>query len=303
NFQDFFATARYKLKTGIFTFSPGVSFHYYRIKLEQSTENYLRTKNLFLPKMSAVAQFKDAQSLRFSYNMTADFPDIQNLSEAYVLNNYNALFQGNHRLKNGIFHRLNLSFSDFNMFNFTNMNFYANYTRRADAVINKTSLAQISRVSSPINSEFPSDNLTVGGRFQKTFRKFILHANANVNYGKYTDLINDFEQKIKNLGQDYKLSFESNLNNFPNVKIGYEQQINRYDNGNLKNTFYTGRLFFHTEINFLKNFTFSADYSFYNYTNKEKTLKNRYSFLDAELRYKTTNHHWEFSLKADNLMN
>ena len=57
------------------------------------------------------------------------------------------------------------------------------------------------------------------------------------------------------------------------------------------------------EIGFLKNFILTADYSYYNYKNDENTIKNTYSFLNADLYYQAEDSKWEFKISADNLTN
>ena len=52
---------------------------------------------------------------------------------------------------------------------------------------------------------------------------------------------------------------------------------------------------------FLKNFIFTADYSYYNYKNDDNTIENSYSFLGAKLYFQTQDSPWEFILSGDNL--
>ena len=46
-----------------------------------------------------------------------------------------------------------------------------------------------------------------------------------------------------------------------------------------------------------------SDYSFYNYTDDDKTIENTYSFLNADLYYQKGDSPWEFSVGASNLTN
>ena len=65
----------------------------------------------------------------------------------------------------------------------------------------------------------------------------------------------------------------------------------------------TDRPFANMEIGFLKNFILTADYSYYNYKNDENTVKNTYSFLNANLYYQQKDSKWEFKISANNLTN
>ncbi|WP_218186123.1 hypothetical protein [Marinifilum fragile] len=53
---------------------------------------------------------------------------------------------------------------------------------------------------------------------------------------------------------------------------------------------------------FLKNFILTADYDFYSYTDKDKTIENKYSFLEADLTYRKQDSKWEFGIKGKNLL-
>lgn len=302
NFRDAYLGVKYKLLTGIFTFTPGLTWHNYHWEILQSSDKTLRDKNLVLPEFSAVAEFNSSRNLQFDYQMNADFTTVKNLATGYVLTNYNQLFSGNPTLENSLTHQLSLRYRSFNMFNFTNMNFHARYTRKIERLTQNYSLQQISQIRQPVNSDFPAEDFTFGGGFQKTFRKFRVDIDADISLGNYTSLVNTEKREINTFGQTYQLSFETNFDNFPNVEFGYEQQINRYINGNLKKVYYTGRLFAEADIRFLKNFNFSTNYSHYNYANKAQTIHNTYAFLDAELTYETPGEHWEFSLKGTNLL-
>jgi hypothetical protein len=76
-----------------------------------------------------------------------------------------------------------------------------------------------------------------------------------------------------------------------------------YDNGGLETTFFTDRPFLKFDAQFLQDFTVTADWDFYNYTNKEKTIENRYSFLNASLFYREQDSKWEYQIQATNILN
>ena len=52
----------------------------------------------------------------------------------------------------------------------------------------------------------------------------------------------------------------------------------------------------------MKHFTFSADWSLYNYSDKANTVENNYSFLGADLYFKKGESPWEFKLQATNIL-
>lgn len=309
NFSDWYVAAHYKFKTGIFTFTPGLNLHNYNVKTDQLGSTTSDNLTMLLPDVFALAQFKQSESLRLNYSMTASFSDVNDYAEAYVFNNYNRLSQGNRYLENGVFHSVNLNYFNFNMFNFTNMNFGVNYTKRIDAIKNFASIVTsdnsqvINQVSSPINSDEVDEVISGNGRFQKTFRKFKLNTSANVSYSSLYNINNGDYRQSENFTQNYQASFETNFKNAPNFEIGYNRSINEYMTGAVTSKFFTDRPFANFEVNFLKGFTFTADWSYYNYTNADDTVQNEYSFLEASLFYRGEDSKWEFRLDGSNLLN
>ena len=93
------------------------------------------------------------------------------------------------------------------------------------------------------------------------------------------------------------------VNEAPNVEIGYDLTINDFDNVTNKNVFRTHSPFIKFDAAFLKHFTFIADYTFYNFTDKNNTVENQYSFVDTNLYYQKGESPWEFKLGITNLLN
>ncbi|WP_416448544.1 carboxypeptidase regulatory-like domain-containing protein [Leeuwenhoekiella sp. A2] len=300
-FSDLFLGVHYKFKTGIFTITPGLTFHDYITDTEQVGVSTHENQTMVLPDLYAIAQFKQSESLRFNYQMTAQYTDVNDFAEGYVFNNYNRLARGNTNLDNAIYHTLSLNYFNFNMFNFTNLNGGVNYTSRVDAIKNQTVIEQINQVSMPINSDFVDNTLSANGRFQKTFRKLKANLSANVSYSELNNIINSNYRKSKNFTQSYQGSLETNFKTAPNLEIGYNRSINQYDNGGLESDFYTDRPFANVDFKFLKGFTFTADWSYYNYYNDDKTVQNEYSFFEASLWYQKPESKWEFRVDGTNL--
>lgn len=301
NFTDIFLGAHYKFKAGIFTFTPGVTLHNYTTKSEQLGSTTDDNSFYVLPDVYAIAQFKQSESLRLNYAMSAQFTDVNDYAEAYVFNNYNRLSAGNRFIENGLYQSVNLNYFNFNMFNFTNLNGGLSYSRRVDAMKNQTVIEQINQVSAPINSDEVDEVYSANGRFQKTFRKFKTNLSGNVSFSELFNIINGDYRESQSFTQNYTASVETNFKNAPNFEVGYNRSMNKYDNGNVGTTYYTDRPFANVELNFLKGFSFTADWSYYNYTDKDNTIENTYSFLEASLFYQKPDSKWEFRIDGTNL--
>lgn len=303
NFQDFYLGVKYKFKKRIFTFTPGLTLHNYHLRTVQSEAGTTENKTLLLLDFSAIAQFRQSESLRFNYKMTADFPEVTKLAEDYVFNSYSRLFKGNRKLENAIFHTFSLNYFNFNMFNFTNINAGINYSKRIDAIRNNTSIENINQMVTLINSNFTDETLNVNASYQKTFRKFIVNIQSILAYNSFNSVVNDLVRNSRSLTQNYKGSLQTNFRNTPNFEVGYNRITNAYNNAGVKSTFDTDRPYASIEMNFLKSFRFDADYNYYNYSNRENTIRNEYAFLNGSLLYRKDGSKWEFQLKATNLLN
>ena len=299
NFSDVFVGLHYKMVSGIFTFNPGLTVHNYSTEDTQLGSNYKTNMFKVLPDVYARLQFNSAESLRFNYGITSQFSDINNIAEGYILSNYNALTKGNRLLENALYHSYSLSYFSFSMFNFTNINASVNYTKKVNGIKNTTQLIGVDRISYPINSNLADATLSANFRYQKTYRKLKTSFKGSISNAQYNNTVNNVIIQSHALSQSYQASLASNFKNAPNFEVGYQKSFSNYSNTNST----TDKPFANIEIGFLKNFIFTADYSYYNYKNKDNTVKNNYSFLNADLYFQKKNSKWEFKLSANNLTN
>ena len=305
NFSDWFLGAHYKFKTGIYTFTPGLTLHRYGIKSDQAGLITEDNQWLVLPDFFAIAQFAQSKRLQLNYQVTAQYTDVSNYAEGLVFNNFNRLFRGNRNLENALFHNINLNYFSFSMFNFTSIFGGVNYSRRIDPVKTAGIFQGIDQISSPINNTNFVDE-TYGGnvRFSKTFKKFKWNVRGNLSWSDLNNIINNQDRNTKNFTQNYQTSLETNFKNAPNFEVGYNYTSTRSDNGAVDRTFITNRPFANFEVNFLKGFTFGADWSYFDYDDNDDStdLSNTYQFLEANLYYQKPESKWEFRVQATNLL-
>ena len=302
NFNDLFFGLKYKLTTGKFTFTPSLSLHNYNVENEQLGSVFSTNETLLLPSFYAKLQLQNSESLQFTYSKTAEYADINKISEGYVFNNYNSLFQGNSTIENGLYENYRLSYSSFSLFNYTNVNASVNYSKKKDDIKNNTIFDQINRVSTPVNMSLADETLFFNGRFGKTIGKFKVNLKTKIGFSEYYNMVNNTLDKSKSFTQNYTGSMLTNFKKWPNFEIGYQRIINEYTNANTENTYVTDKPFANVEALILKDFSLKTEYSFYNYGNKDQTL-NTYSFMDANLSYKKTDSKWEYMLGVTNIFN
>ena len=304
NFTDLFLGVHYKFKTGKFTFTPGLNLHNYLLKNEQLGTTVSQNDWNVLPDFNVLWQLKKSESLRFNYSMMSQYTDVNDYAEAYVFSNYNRMFRGNRNLENSLSHNYSLNYFSFNMFNYTNINGSLSYSRRIESIKYNSLLVGINQVNTPINmgSNFPDETFSVFGQFSKRVKKIQFKANARLSYSTTFNNINAEVTESTSFTQNYKASVQSNFNEWPNFEIGYNAIINDYKNGMVPQTFYTHSPFANLDVNFLKHFTFTADWNLYNYSDKANTIENQYSFLDANLYFRQGDSPWEFKVQATNIL-
>lgn len=315
NFSDFYIGIHYRLKSGIFTFSPGFSFHSYTTKNKQFESEVKDNSFRLLPDFDIKLQLKKSETLNLTYRMQNSFTDVNQLASAAVFSNYNALYQGNRNLENALVHNFNLNYYSFNLFNYTNVFAFINYRKQLDQIRSRSEFLTIpnpipgepdiqttSQVSTSFNSNFADESFTANTRFEKTFGKIKTSLRGNFTYSKFNQIVNNELSINESFMQSYRTRISTNFRKAPNVEIGYNLTINEYEQGSGRTKFYTQSPFINVDAYFLKGFIFKADYSYYNYKNEEKTL-NTYSFFDSSLSYQKKDSKWEYKIGITNILN
>ncbi|WP_299109032.1 TonB-dependent receptor [uncultured Tenacibaculum sp.] len=308
SFSDFYTGLHYKFVSGIFTFNQGATLHTYSAKNTQLGTVVDNSFTKLLPDAYIKVNLKKSETLRLSYRMQVSFTDVTRLAEGFVLNNYNSLYSGNRDLENALSHNFNLTYSNFNMFNYTNIFGNISYNKRIDGIKGSSIQDGIDRVSSSINSAFPDETIAANGRFEKSFRKFKVSLGGNVSYSKSNNIFINPQTLVaenrvsKSFNQSYRTKFSTNFREAPNFDIGYNFSINNYDQGNSNNTFTTHSPYINFDTFFLKSFVFNTRYTYNNYRNQERTINN-YSFWDADLTYQKKDSSWEYKIGITNILN
>ena len=303
-FTDLYLGFHYRLKSGIFTITPGVSGHAYYVNNSQFgqkvTDNFFR----FLPDVNVLIQLKKSETLNLNYRMQTQFTDVSNFARGLVLNNYNALFSGNPDLENSLSHNINLFYYSFNMFNYTNVFARLSYNKSIDN-IRTQSLFQpgsVIRVSNPFNSSFADESVTANGRFQRTFGKIRASLRGNFNYSKFNQFIQNRRTENETFTQTYRAQIRTNFRTAPNVDLSYRYTIQDNNLGQNSTKFFTKSPSIEVDALILKSFTFKTDYSYNDFSDEIGTI-NTFEFWNASLAYrKDKDSKLEYELRATNLL-
>ena len=335
NFNDAFVGLHYKILTGKFTFTPGVSIHTYSMNNRQLGTDAKQRFSRVLPDFYALYQIKKSETLTYTFTYTNDFTDINQLIDGYIFSGYSSLFRGNRYLENATSQMHSLRYFKFNMFNAENISANLSYSRKMDAVRSNVLFdEQTNRFSTPYNSNFPDQTVSAYVNYGRSFLvNYKASVNAGLNWSKSNNIQNvttpadtvddtpgvadviSVRTQAESFVQNYTVKAATNYKRLPNIEVGYNVMINKYDNSlsngvasNFNNnnnaTFYTEKPFVKVDYFFLKSFSFVSEYEFYNYHNSAGTISNKYEFLSASLIYqRTKDSKWEYKVAATNLLN
>ena len=303
-FTDLYLGLHYRLKTGIFTITPGISGHAYNVNNTQfgqkATDNFFR----FLPDLNVIVQLKKSETLNLNYRMQTQFTDVSNFASGLVLNNYNSLFSGNPYLENALSHNVSLFYYSFNMFNYTNVFASLNYNKSIDNIRTQSVFqpGSVIRVSTPFNSPFADESMNASGRFQRTFGKIRGTLRANFNYSIFNQFIQNRRSENETFSQTYRAQIRTNFRTAPNLDLSYRYTIQDNNLGQNSTKFYTKSPTIELDALFLKSFTFRTDYSFNDFSDEIETI-NTFEFWNASLSYrKDEDAKFEYELRATNLL-
>ena len=304
NFSDIYLGLHYRLKTGIFTITPGLSGHAYNVQNTQFGETVTDQFFRVLPDLNIIVQLKKSETLNLTYSMQTQFTDVSNFARGLVLNNYNALFTGNPALESALSHNVNLFYYSFNMFNYTNVFASINYNKSIDNIRTESIFqpGSVIRVSSPFNSPFADESVTANGRFQRTFGKIRGTIRANFNYSKFNQFIQNRRSVNENFSQTYRAQVRTNFRTAPNLELSYRYSIQDNNLGQNSTKFFTKSPEVELDALILKSFTLRTDYSYNDFSDENGTI-NTFDFWNASLSYrKDEDAKFEYEIKATNLL-
>ncbi|WP_299128059.1 carboxypeptidase regulatory-like domain-containing protein [uncultured Winogradskyella sp.] len=302
-FNDVYLGVHYRFKTGKFTFTPGVSFHAYG---NQNTQNNVTFKDNFfnvLPDLEARIQFKKSEALQFNYSMQNTFTDITNIAEGLVLNSFNNIQFGTAELQNALSHNLRLFYNSFNLFNYTNVFAFANYSKNIDQIRPLTNFENVIRTNTFFNSQFADETFILSGRIQRTFGKLRASIRSTFNYSKFNQFIQSATNPTINesFSHTYIPEIRTNFREAPNVRLRYSHSITNNEQGSNSTRFVRRTPSVRFDAYIWDALTFITDFRYTEQDNGNDVQS--FKTWDASLRYrKDRDAKWEYSLRASNIL-
>jgi hypothetical protein len=299
-FIDTFLGLHYKMLSGKFTFTPGVTMHHYNTLNTQSGTDFKQNFGRILPDFFALYQIKRSETLTYNFALTNDFTDINKLSQGNLLQGYSSLFRGNRTLENATLQSHSLRYFKYNMFNFENVFANMNYTKRLNAIKTNAVFAGINQASTPFNSNFADETFTANGSYGRSFKRYYkASVDANINWSKFNNIQNNVFATVESFTKSFNVKTSTNFKRFPNLELAYGVSINDYQG----NTFYNENPSVRLDYYFFDAFSFVSEYEFNHYYNKANTVDNEYDFLSASLIYQKKNAKMEYKISGTNLLN
>ncbi|MGD1945895.1 MAG: carboxypeptidase regulatory-like domain-containing protein [Croceivirga sp.] len=301
-FSDIYLGLRYRVKTGKFTLTPGLSLHAYSNRNTQFASTFEDNFFRLLPEFESRIDLKKSESLTFRYNMRNLFTDVTRIAEGLVLNNFNNIQFGEAELENALSHNLSLLYSSFNLFNYTNVFARAAYSNNIDQIRSLTDFENVIRTSTFFNSSFADETFSLFGRVQRTFGKVQATLNTSFNYSKINQFIQDQRSLNEGFTQTYTPGIRTNFKIAPNVTFRYRYSVTNNDQGGRETKFITNAPSVEFDAYIWKSVTLRSNYT---YTNQDLGDGNSQSFQnwDASLSYrKDKDARWEYELRATNIL-
>jgi len=303
NFSDVYLGFHSRLKIGKFTITPGFSLHAYGNNNSQFGQEFKDNFFRILPDFETRIQLKKSESLTFRYDMSNQFTDVTKIAQGLVLNNFNNIQFGEPDLQNALSHNLSLLYSSFNLFNYTNVFGRLAYSKNIDQIRSLTNFENIIATSSYFNSNFADENVTAFGRVQRTFGKLRATLNANFNYSKINQFIQDRQSVNEGIVQTYTPGLRTNFKFAPNVSIKYRYSVAINNQGTNKTTFFINAPSIDFDAYVWNSLTLKTDFT-YSSQNEKGGKSESFQTWNASISYrKDKDAKWEYEFKATNLLN
>lgn len=303
NFSDVYLGFHYRLKTGKFTISPGFSLHAYGNKNSQFGQEFKDNFFRILPDFETRIQLKKSESLTFRYDMRNQFTDVTKVAQGLVLDNFNNIQFGEPELQNALSHNLSLFYSSFNLFNYTNVFGRLAYSKNIDQIRSLTNFENVITTSTYFNSIFADESVTAFGRIQRTFGKLRATLNANLNYNKINQFVQERQSVNEGISQTYTPELRTNFKYAPNVRIRYRYSISINNQGTNKTTYFVNAPSIDFDAYIWKSLTLRTDFT-YSSQNEKGGKSQSFQTWNASISYrKNKDANWEYEFTATNLLN
>lgn len=301
NFINAYIGTSLKFNTNKFTITTSLFYHNYLRKTKQINSTQSLNKKYFLPEVLVKYDISRSEKFNLKYNLKVRFPSITRLYQNYSLTGFNSIYRGNIHLENELYHQLQLYYYNFNLFKKLDYNLSLNYKKTELGIRNTNILDGINYITEPILLNNADEKISFNGSLSKTYGSLKISINGSNSYSKYLQLLNTYLQRNSSINYSFGSGLKSDFLKFPNFEISYRKYFDEYITQNNNSNFENENFQFNLEYNFLKNYSFRANYSLEKFTNKTQKYSNQNIILNTSLFYQKENSLWGFEISANNL--
>lgn len=302
-FNDSYIGLHYKFKKGIFVIKPGVFYHNYYWNTNKNSQ-ISQHKSYILPELDTKIEFKKSEKITMKYNLVPRFAQVQQVANQFTLNNFNTIYQGNNNLENNLSHQASISYFKFNLYRgiFINAGIY--YRKKVKNIQSTIQQIGINSTNTSIQTYNPETSWTLNANMSKSITNIKFTLSTNYNTNKSTQNINSLFQK--STSDNYSIEFRVKTKfdrKHPNLSISHQNLYSFYTTGTNKSEFLNKETSIELDYIFLKDFTLNANYNYTDYSAKDKTSTNYFTYANTTLFYQKEDSPWGFEFSAANIFN
>ena len=297
--NDAYVGLEYKFKIGRWINKPGIYVHQYNLKTNQENKHCVVSKTLLQPQWDSEFQFSQSESITFKYKLANDFPDVNKLSNRFLLQNFNMVYKGNALLQNQQYHNAVFRYSRMNSYRGIMIFANASFNKKTTTLRDEVNFIGINSFSTPILTRNPETMIRISGNVNKKINKIRVGVTTSWSQFDYVQRINNIEIRNSRINQDFGFEFKTAYNKWPDFSVGYTIGFSFFS-GISDSKFNSDAITSSFEHTILKNWTFKADYDYLQNTNNNNQ-SNTFATSSASLRYQRKNNPFAFQIQANNL--
>lgn len=300
--NDAFLGLEYKFKIKKLTNKASLYLHFYSMKSNQISDNYLFSKTLLEPAWNSEYEFNNSEKLVFNYAFKNEFPRANQIAEGYTLSGYNSVFKGNALLRNEQFHTSSLRYNKMNMYLGLNAFVNLSFNKKIKTIRNEVVFEDINRFTMPLLTDNPETNWSFYGNLQKKIYRFRFGVNTRLSWFDYKQTVNAVLSDNTRTSQSIGVNVRTAYKKWPSVYFGYDKGFNQFK-GLSSTKFETDSYKASIDYGFLPSWTFKAEYDYFQNNNITLNQKIDYHIANLSLDYQKENNPWGFNFSVNNILN
>lgn len=298
NITNQFVRFSFRKKWNKLTVNPGLSLNNYQVDFNSTVTG---NKQYLFPQLTADYDFGSTHSIRFNYQQSIEYTDINGYTDGLILDSYNTLLSGNNQIRPALYHSFNMNYRNFNTYNFFNIYAGISHQQITDGFTQNQALNGIENLLTSVNSNGINQISSVYSNLEKRFNNWRISGDANMSRTELNTQLENQEIENINLSQQYALNISAKLFKAWSLRASYSISINDYTSDEVSNRFLNFQPNVSTVLT-LKGFRLESTYTFNQYKNQQLNQSSVFDMWDATLSYRASKSPWEFKIQGLNLL-